>query len=319
MAHEVETAAYYQYPAWHQLGVVLQEKMNAAKAIVAGGLDWLVEKRQMYFENREGDGIPFDRQFVLARSTDDSPLGTCSEDYEVDQNIDGFDWMDDLLGEGCTFESVMSLKGGRLVALLAHLPPLTILGEEHTPYLLASLWHDGSHASSIKATAMRVVCKNTWDMAMGGAGSFFSYKHTGDLKAKRDRITKALKLSSDFMDSLAMTASTLADVKISKLDFFSIINEVWPEVKEEDQSSRKDTNRKALLDKFAFFLSSPDLKQFSATGWGLMQAATAFDSHAEPARKTQNWQENRFINLMDGNGIQHSFLQAIRKVCSVNV
>ena len=318
MPAEFESGAFSRTPAWHFGGVVkLDGDLTAAEAIRDGRLDWRVEKRPLFYEDAQSEAVAFPDRFALVRDIDSAPLGVSSGDYAIDQNIEAFDWMDELLGEGCSYEAVMSLRGGRLVALLAHFPTQIILGEEHRLYVLASLWHDAEGASSLKLTDQRVVCMNTWNAAMSGVGSYFSYRHVGDLQAKRDRITQTLKMAGDYSDKMAMTASTLVQATVSRQSFIDIVNEVWPEVK--DETARQKTNRLKLVEQFAAAVKTDDLAPFRGTAWAIMQAAADFDSHAEPVRKTADWEATRFINLMEGRGVQQTFLDAIERICGVTV
>lgn len=47
------------------------------------------------------------------RSTDDAVLGVVSDRYRIVQNEEAFQFTDDLLGEGVTYETAGSLQGGK--------------------------------------------------------------------------------------------------------------------------------------------------------------------------------------------------------------
>jgi len=305
----------FNLPAWHGLGNVVDRKLTKIDAIVAAYCNFLVVKRPVYFPDQDGNPLLYDKQFVLTRDVDNRPLGLCSDRYQIDQNIDGFDWAEQLLEKDVTFESVGCLFGGKLVFLLAHTPEVLILNDSFKPYLLISVWHDGQTSSSVTFTSTRVVCQNTWNAAMSGAANKYSYKHTGNLDEKRKLAFDVLGLSEKYTDRLAMAAASLVSTKIDRPTYLDIINEVWPE--KEDAAPRETTNRLKVLQQFANATIVDDLKPYRGTAWCIAQAAAAFDSHAEPSRKMENWKENRFVNLMNGGTIQDSFLKAIEKVCGV--
>jgi hypothetical protein len=48
VAHEVETMFSARLTPWHRLGVVTPDVLTAEDAIVAAGLDWKVEKNQVF-------------------------------------------------------------------------------------------------------------------------------------------------------------------------------------------------------------------------------------------------------------------------------
>ena len=74
------------------------------------------------------------------RSTDDAVLGVVSDRYRIVQNEEAFQFTDDLLGEGVTYETAGSLQGGKKVWMLAKLPrKYLIAGDQVVPYLVIHL------------------------------------------------------------------------------------------------------------------------------------------------------------------------------------
>jgi phage/plasmid-like protein (TIGR03299 family) len=88
------------------------------------------------------------------------------------------------------YETGITLKGGRVCAILLRDQPFTIGGDDSptVPYTLISWAHDGSAAMTVHATNVRVVCSNTLSLALKGGQQRFSFRHT---KNVRDRIEKA--------------------------------------------------------------------------------------------------------------------------------
>lgn len=321
MSHEVESLVLSKEPAWHGLGTIKDHALSSLEAILDGGLDWQVEKRPIYFpSDTQGQLKIFPNQYATVRSTDLQPLGVVSDRYQIVQNRDAFKWIEGLLGEGITFEAAGSLKGGRLVFILAHMPAQLVLGDEIRPYFMFSNWHDGTGTMDEILTPVRVVCWNTWNMALKGATRKFSVRHTGDMEDKQANVAATLQIASTYMDKFAMTAETLEQTKVSRKDFFDIVTEVWPEPSKTDESyARKEKQREKVVSMFLQAVKAPDLQKFSGTAYLIQQAASAFDTHAEPLRRTMQYEENHFISLMDGKGIQESFAKAIEKVCGVTV
>ena len=54
-------------------------------------------------------------------------LGVVSDRYRIVQNEEAFQFTDDLLGEGVTYETAGSLQGGKKVWMLAKLPEKYII------------------------------------------------------------------------------------------------------------------------------------------------------------------------------------------------
>ena len=118
MPANVETMFSVRETPWHGLGRIIMDAPASREALELAGLDWQVESRNIY--SGTGAMIPGYRADV--RSTDDAVLGVVSDRYRIVQNEEAFQFTDDLLGEGVTYETAGSLQGGKKVWMLARLP-----------------------------------------------------------------------------------------------------------------------------------------------------------------------------------------------------
>ena len=160
MPANVETMFYVREKPWHGLGTEVQEAPTSADALIYAGLDWEVIQKNVYTEN----GSLISGYKVNLRSTDNEALGIVSDRYKVVQNEDAFQFTDDLLGAGVTYETTGALQGGRKVWMLARMPHRYIIaGDEIAPYLVVMNSYDGSSGIKVAMTPIRVVCQNTLD------------------------------------------------------------------------------------------------------------------------------------------------------------
>ena len=131
MSANVETMFSVRETPWHGLGRIVMDAPASREALKLAGLDWQVESRNIY--SGAGAMIPGYRANV--RSTDDAVLGVVSDRYRIVQNEEAFQFTDDLLGEGVTYETAGSLQGGKKVWMLAKLPEKYIIaGDEVAPH-----------------------------------------------------------------------------------------------------------------------------------------------------------------------------------------
>ena len=114
-------------------------------------------------------------------------LGIVSDKYKIVQNHEAFDFTDSLIGEGCTYETAGSLKGGKKVFLLAKLPQKMIIEDAVDPYVCFTNSHDGFGAIQACMTPIRVVCNNTLNLALSKATRKWSTKHVGDIDNKLEK------------------------------------------------------------------------------------------------------------------------------------
>ena len=166
MSANVETMFSVRETPWHGLGRIVMDAPASREALELADLDWQVESRNIY----SGTGAMIPGYRANVRSTDDAVLGVVSDRYRIVQNEEAFQFTDDLLGEGVTYETAGSLQGGKKVWMLAKLPEKYIIaGDEVTPYLVFFNSHDGSSGVKVAMTPVRVVCQNTLNLALGTA------------------------------------------------------------------------------------------------------------------------------------------------------
>ena len=139
-------------PLGDGLGRIVMDAPASREALELAGLNWQVESRNIY----SGTGAMIPGYRANVRNTDDAVLGVVSDRYRIVQNEEAFQFTDDLLGEGVTYETAGSLQGGKKVWMLAKLPEKYIIaGDEVTPYLVLFNSHDGS--SGVKVAMTRFV------------------------------------------------------------------------------------------------------------------------------------------------------------------
>jgi phage/plasmid-like protein (TIGR03299 family) len=157
---------------WHGLGAVLdQPPTTIAEAIERSGLSWRVEREPIAIDRGDiatandwwlprCEEIP--GWWANVRQDTRQVLGIVGERYRIVQNIEAFQFVDQLIGSAMHFETAGSLHGGRRVWVLAQLPDhVDVGGDPVRPYVLLMNSHDGSTAVVAASTPIRVVCQNT--------------------------------------------------------------------------------------------------------------------------------------------------------------
>lgn len=301
MAHEVEQIFYTsneengRFVPWHGLGTAVEQSPTSADAIKLAALDWRVESSPIFTDS----GIEIPGYKANKRDSDGKVLGIVSDRYKVVQNSEAFDFTDSLIGEGCTYETAGSLKGGRKVFLLAKLPQKLILGDEVDPYVCFTNSHDGTGAIQACATPVRVVCNNTLNLALDTATRRWSTKHVGNIESKMEEARYTLKLMNDYMDSLSVTADKLAHTKVTEAEVVAILDDIFPE--DDEFTERKKTNIKEVKNDIMVCMFAPDILKFKDTGWGVINGFADWVSHYKASRESDTFQERRFNKILDGH------------------
>lgn len=293
----VETMFYVREKPWHGLGVQVMDAPTSYDALILAGLDWQVEQYSVY--TSAGDRIPGYK--VNTRSTDHAPLGIVTDRYQVVQNSDAFKFTDDLLGEGVTYETAGSLQGGRKVWLLARMPEKYIIaGDEIAPYLVVLNSHDGSSGVKVAMTPIRVVCQNTLNLALGQAKRIWSTRHTENVMSRVQEARDTILMANDYMRELGKEVHTLTGIKLPDRKVMEFMSEFFPVT--EDMTDAQKRNNKRLLDDLKLrYFEAPDLDHVGKNGWRFVNAVSDFATHAEPIRRTKNYNENLFLRTAEGN------------------
>ena len=291
------TAAGERYAPWHGLGVEVDKALDSKEALEMSGLNWKVISKPVY--TKEGIEIP--GYIANTRDSDNSVLGIVSNKYSIVQNEDAFAFTDALLNMEAKYVTAGSLKNGKSVWLLAELPRTNILGDDVDEFLVFSNTHDGSGAVKVACTPVRVCCQNTLNLALSTAKRSWTCKHMGKMEDKLWEATHTLQLANKYMEELRINAEKLAEVKISQDEVYQIVSEMFSVP--ESSSERVAANAQNAKTEFMVAYYMPDIKQFLGTGWGLVNAAADWASHASPQRNTSTYAERNFEKVVFGHPI----------------
>ena len=297
MSANVETMFYVREKPWHGLGTLVMEAPASADALVWAGLNWKVIQKEV----RTEDGAWIAGYKANVRSTDGSVLGIVSDRYKVVQNEDAFRFTDELLGEGVTYETAGSLQYGRKVWMLARMPQRYIIaGDEIEPYLVIMNSHDGSSGVKVAMTPIRVVCQNTLNLALNSANRIWAARHTENVLSRVREASETLRLAELYMSELGRGVNELAKIKLSDHKAMDLMQNFFP-ISEDLSDIQRKNNLRMLDDLKRRYFDAPDLLDMGKNGYRFVNAVSDFATHAEPIRKTKNYNENLFLRTVEGN------------------
>jgi phage/plasmid-like protein (TIGR03299 family) len=204
---------------WHKLGVQFEEEFTSAEAIAAARLDYPVLKEQLYRLRPDlGRSIvePTEAYATINGHTQDV-LGVVGDGYEVLQNREAFDFFDILLKEsGGKLQTAGAIGKGEKVWMLAKLPEVfyPLVGDGVEQYLLGTTSHDGTMKTEVRFSSIRVVCQNTFNLAMKGSRGVISIRHTQNMRQRLEMAAIVLTRYREHFDLVGENLSKLASVKI---------------------------------------------------------------------------------------------------------
>lgn len=297
MSANVETMFYTRQKPWHGLGTEVQEAPTSEMALIYAGLDWNVIQQDVYTEEK----IFIPGYKVNLRDSDGATLGIVSDRYRVVQNAEAFRFTDDLLGEGVTYETAGSLNGGRKTWLLAKLPQRYIIsGDEIEPYLVVMNSHDGSSGIKVAMTPIRVVCQNTLNLALTRAKRIWTTKHTANVMGRVHEAQMTLGLAEKYMTALGREIDLLADIRLSDRMAKEFLDEMFP-ISDDMTDLQRRNNSRMREDLEYRYYDALDLEHIGKNGYRFINAVSDFATHAEPIRRTKNYEENLFMRTVEGN------------------
>ena len=291
MTDAVETMAWSGETPWHGLGTEVSDDLSPEQMLKEAGLDWPVEKRQVYFMDKSGWATKVPDRFALVRTTDDAPLSVVGPNYKPVQNEEAMDFFTKFVATGdMKMETAGSLWNGRYVWGLARMGIDFKLGksDEVRGYLLLLSPHVHGMSMVIQFTPIRVVCWNTLTFAIGGSlkgtANAFRMPHSIEFtESVRLDAEQALGLATEqvstFQEASTLLSKKRAGPKAVEHYFEDVLKfDVKTARKNKDGSTRVPRN----LPKFQMALESAPGQQLPSalgTWWGALNAVTAVVDH----------------------------------------
>jgi len=292
-------------PAWHGLANVLFDKdthVNTQTMLDSAKLsNWDIQLEEIgYPENYRSDKTNY---FVTRTNPFDNGkdvLAIVGSKYKVVQNEQLFDFGDNLLDGGASWESAGSIKGGRVVFGSLVIPKEITLdaqgaNDKTITYLLVHTSHDGSVSVQASITPVRVVCQNTLNLALGAVKQSFKLRHTQSIDGKLQIAREALGLTYSYMDLFEQEAKALFETAVTDLQFNKIITTIYPKPEKDNKKAIKRWENNISLINDIYF-DSPTQQNIKGNAWGVFNALTEKLDYFGQVRKSANTSETQFAN-----------------------
>ncbi len=286
----------YREPAWHQLGLVVAEKMSAAEAFkkmgaYRVGLEPLVIPKS---------NIEVPHQAIVRYPTDDDPetrvFGIVGADYSL---ISGWDfcklWDENVKTH---VETIGALQNGKTMFISTKLPNFKVKGEDIENYLMATSPMTGGDAAEGRITPVRVVCWNTLLASARLATETYRIRHTEGAKERLgdwlgEMYSRALERSAAVQEAFTLMANHRLNAKQES----RILVETYPnpkipalvEAPAEVLAKRKagyessmetiKNRRSAVRELYRGEGQGSDSQAAAGTAWGLYNAVAEFEDY----------------------------------------
>ncbi len=299
---------FVRKPAWHQLGIVLQEYPGREEAMRLAGHDFIVIERRTYTDTDDGGQVNIPGYKALIKEqqrapedTDDtngSVIGIVRESFKSVQNNvpwDIIDWM--VNQDNVRYETGATLDGGAQCFVTAWVDePLEIRGDDSPiyPYYACNWRHDGLGAIKLIKTSVREVCANTVTLAESEAertGFEYTFRHTKNVMGRIEEARAAMKGLGDTQQAFAALANELGEYKITPRMRLAFVTEFIPAPPGDVVSDRVMANIEEARAVVTALLDSsrtiPDAHR--DTGYGLLMAGTEYLDHLRGYRNSNTY------------------------------
>jgi len=283
------------------------EWTSVEEALYEGELDYKVRQSACY--DMYGNVLP--GLCVNHNTTTGEILGVTSDQYGVVQNAEAFSLLDPFCKAGGVIEHAGMTAGG-MCFMVMRISSMSLCfdGDDFELYVCAMNSFNTKFPLAVIITPVRVVCQNMFRKLMKKGDTVLMIKHG---RFANDRILSASKASSLLLDyreeferALFVSANAPgADVE----EFVELMLPLVPETPERPRAKfsneRIRAQRQDFIDNYYF---APDNEYYEGTRLGILNAYYDWITHHVPARSSENFEDIRFGNLMNGTAVSNKLL-----------
>lgn len=310
MAHEIEYRADRKTSSfafvgdrsaiWHRRGQQMQEGASVAEWMAASNQDYRVKKIPLAgLSGAEADNVTWDADMLLVREDSGRPLGIVSAEWEPAQNADAYTFLAPLIDAGfCTINTAGTLFDGRRCFVLAktnegfQLPG----GDATEGYMVVQISHEYGIADLVLPTAVRVVCNNTLQMALGSktktqmdAGKFVHRAKTAFSVEKAQALIEAYRGG---LGEYAEQAKFLSTKRATPEQTRAYINKVFKleDLKHgtaDEIAKRREHNERTVQKLLTTVETQPGAAMSAGSWWSNFHAVTYHEDHGRWAGKDE--------------------------------
>lgn len=290
--HLVQSMAYVNETPWHGLGNQLASNQPLEVWARQAGMNWTIESSEVRFvSGNAGLGAihAFPDQRVLYRSDTKAPLSVVSSRYQIVQPSEVLEFYRDLTEVGgFALETAGVLKDGKKLWALAKTGQSGLLkGRDKVEgYLLLATACDGTLATTVQFTSVRVVCNNTLQIALGNGSGAVKVPHRSQFDGQA--VKRQLGIAVSSWDAFMVRTKALAERKVSDAAAEAFFRRVltYPATNNGDREGTVINERaiKAVGALYAGQGKGADLPSAAGTAWGLVNSITEYVDHHRRAR-----------------------------------
>lgn len=275
---------------WARVGQSVEGISNIQEVLEKAKLNYSVAKGPLTFRD-EKEVIDIPKLVATFRTDTKQFKGIVGEDYQVIQNHEAFDFINNLEADMEFVRAGESSNGTTWV--ISRFPEVEVLGDAIHPHLIFQNGHNGKVSLKAAVCMLRIVCQNQFNATFADAANTIVIRHSGDMDSKLATARETIVRTMDYISHYQDLAERFATKKLSNSVLQSIIREfVADEAKIKEESLAFDR-----LQYFKKAYNEEDNQNFIGTAWGIMNAYSDFVTHLPAGRKTDTISDKQFIRV----------------------
>jgi phage/plasmid-like protein (TIGR03299 family) len=328
MPANVESMFSVRQMPWHREGTTLQDYPGSwTEARKLAGLNWDPVSTDVYaVTGINPDGTTHYESVegwkAVGRSDTGAVLSVNRDTYTVIDHGEMGEIVEAVLAQpNVKWETAGVLDEGRSVWCLALLDePVQLAADDSPtlPYLAITNRHDGTAACALRATAVRIVCANTFRAAeLEGerTGATFSFIHRSAWRTRIEEARRAVTGARAEIRRYQELAAELLAIPISPKQRELFVTEFIPMPPQGLVTDRVARNVEEARQALRLIFESKTTEQVADTGYGLVQAAGEYLDHVRNAR---SWETRLNRTLIRPEPLKHRALSLVREVIAAD-
>ena len=326
MPADVESMFSVRQMPWHRQGVVLSEYPGSwAEVRPLAGLDW-DPLPEPVFElsgvTEDGDPRyqPIEGWQRIARSDTGTTLWINQDSYEIIDHDAMGEIVEAVLAQpNVKWETGGVLEQGRAVWCLALLDePIELPGDNTVtlPYMALTTRHGKPGGCTLRATAVRIVCGNTFraaELEGDRTGTTFSFKHTKKWREHLEQARQAVTGTRREIRAYTELARELLGLQVTPQQRELFVAEFIPMPPEGLVTDRVVRNVEDARKALRAILASETTAPIADTGYGLVQAAGEYLDHV---RRARSWETKLGRTLIRPEPLKAKALTLVRSIAA---
>lgn len=298
---------------WDGVGKDISHCLSTDAVFELAGLDFNVEKVPTYIMKKDFspnvqdnfdivphvDGIVQIPLYAIIRGDNITFLGAGTERFNPLANERVREMCDTLFSLGFRYENAGVFDGGKVTYVSMKWKGAVSSGEKMDYYVVIINSFDQTQPLGIYITPIRIVCKNTLNLAVKRAVRFWKIRHTRTAESRVREVQESLMAFDHYLKGLDTEIDRMKMLTINDDKVKSFFETLFPV--ENGMTQRMIDRAMKQRSELAYrYLNAPDLDGMENSAFRLMCAVTDYADHTDPLKRTSTWKEKRFLRNMSG-------------------